>query len=116
MSEKEKTPVDRRVPLTSLRGVGPAIAKAMVKKGIQCVEDLFYFVPIRWLDRGTVRNISELEAGEDACVVASVDSYRSMFFRHARKKGFEVIVTDGSGFISLKWFQWSKGDDALPFR
>lgn len=109
MCSKEKTPLGRRAPLASLKGVGPVIAKALAKKGIWCVDDLFYFVPIRWLDRGTVRNISELEAGEDACVVASVDSYRSMFFRHARKKGFEVIVTDGSGFISLKWFQWSKG-------
>jgi ATP-dependent DNA helicase RecG len=109
MSEKEKDPVDRRIPLTFLKGVGPVIAKGMEKKGIRCVDDLLYFVPVRWLDRGTVRNISELEAGEDACVVAAVDSYRSMFFRHARKKGFEVIVTDGTGFLSLKWFQWSKG-------
>ncbi len=97
------------MPLTSLKGVGPVIAKGMAKKGIERVDDLFYFVPIRWLDRGTVRRISELEAGEDACVVASVDSYRSMFFRHARKKGFEAVVTDGTGFLSLKWFQWSKG-------
>jgi len=109
MREKEKTTVDRRAPLASLKGVGPVIAKALAKKGMWCVDDLFYFVPIRWLDRGTVRHISELEAGEDACVVAAVDSYRSMFFRHARKKGFEVIVTDGTGFLSLKWFQWSKG-------
>ena len=97
------------MPLTSLKGVGPVITKAMVKKGMHCVEDLLYFVPIRWLDRGTVRKIGELKPGEDACVMASVDSYRSMFFRHARKKGFEVIVADETGFLSLKWFQWSKG-------
>jgi len=109
MSEKEKDPVDLRMPLTSLKGVGPVIAQTMAKKGIRCVDDLFYFVPIRWLDRGMVRSISEVQPGEDACIVASVDSYRSMFFRHARKKGFEVVVTDGTGYLSLKWFQWSRG-------
>lgn len=97
------------MPVMSLKGVGPVIGKGLLKKGIQCVDDLFYFVPIRWLDRGTVKMIGELRAGEGACVLASVDSYRSMFFRHARKKGFEVIVTDDTGSLSLKWFQWSKG-------
>ena len=41
--------------------------------------------------------------------MATVDSYRSLFFRHARKKGYEVIVADETGYLSLKWFQWSKG-------
>ncbi len=109
MSKKENTQTPRNLSVMSLRGVGPVIAKGMAKKGIRTVDDLFYFAPIRWLDRGSVRKIGELKAGEEATVVASVDSYRSMFFRHARKKGFEVIVADETGFLSLKWFQWSKG-------
>ena len=109
MPKNENTAALRRSPVMSLKGVGPVIAKGMAKKGIYSVEDLLYFVPIRWLDRGNIRKIGELKAGEETSVVGSVDSYRSMFFRHARKKGFEVIVADDTGFLSLKWFQWSKG-------
>ena len=109
MSKNENTAALRRSPVMSLKGVGPVIAKGMAKKGIYSVEDLLYFVPIRWLDRGNIRKIGELKAGDETSVVGSVDSYRSMFFRHARKKGFEVIVADDTGFLSLKWFQWSKG-------
>lgn len=96
-------------PVTSLKGVGPVAAKGMEKKGIVTVEDLLYYVPIRWLDRGSIREIGELSPGEEANIVARVDSYRSMFFRNARKKGFEVIVGDGTGLLSLKWFRWTKG-------
>ncbi len=109
MKEKENTIVQRSAPVTSLKGVGPVIAQGLSKKGVEIVDDLLYYVPIRWLDRSEVKSINELETGEEASVIASVDSYRSMFFRHARKKGFEVIVGDGTGFLSLKWFQWTKG-------
>ncbi len=109
MTKKENSVASLSAHVTSLKGVGPAIAKGLAKKGIETVDDLLYYVPIRWLDRGEVRRIEQLEEGEEASVVARVDSYRSMFFRHARKKGFEVVVGDGTGFLSLKWFQWTKG-------
>lgn len=96
-------------PVSSLKGVGPAIEKKMARKGLCTVDDLLYFVPVRWLDRSTVKTIGELKAGDECSVVATVDSYRSMFFRHSRKKGFEMIVGDETGYLSLKWFQWSKG-------
>ncbi|MEN6616753.1 MAG: hypothetical protein ABFD12_09370, partial [Syntrophorhabdus sp.] len=95
--------------VSSLKGVGPVISEKMASKGLKTIDDLLYFVPIRWLDRSRIKTIAELKPGDECSVVGSVDSYRSMFFRHARKKGFEMIVADPTGFLSLKWFQWSKG-------
>ena len=109
MKQNENAVDLRLVPVGSLKGVGPVIAEKLANKRIGTVEELLYFVPVRWLDRGNIKKICELSAGEDASLVAMVDSYRSLFFRHARKKGYEVIVTDGTGYLSLKWFQWSKG-------
>ncbi|MHB8108432.1 MAG: ATP-dependent DNA helicase RecG [Syntrophorhabdaceae bacterium] len=110
MSKNENLNVPlRALPISVLKGVGPVIAKKMAAKGLTSVEDLLYFVPLRWLDRSTIKTIAELKPGDECTVLASVDSYRSMFFRHARKKGFEMIVADETGFLSLKWFQWSKG-------
>jgi ATP-dependent DNA helicase RecG len=96
-------------PVSSLKGVGPAIEKKMAQKGLHTVDDLLYFIPNRWLDRSAIKTIGELQAGDECSILATVDSYRSMFFRHSRKKGFEMIVGDETGFLSLKWFQWSKG-------
>lgn len=109
MKQNENAVDVRLLSVGSLKGVGPVISEKLANKGIVTVEELLYFVPVRWLDRGNIKTISELSAGEEASLVAVVDSHRSLFFRHARKKGYEVIVTDETGYLSLKWFQWSRG-------
>lgn len=108
--EHDENAADLRLtPVASLKGVGPVIAEKLARKGIETVEQLLYFVPVRWVNRGALRKISDLKAGEDVSVVGRVDSYRSLFFRHHRKKGYEVVVADDTGHLSLKWFQWTAG-------
>ena len=60
------------------------------------------------MDRRTIHPIAGLEEGKRGNIIATVVAYRSLFFRHARKKGYEVVVEDETGAISLKWFQWSQ--------
>jgi len=93
-------------PIRFLKGVGPKISEQMEKKGIKSVEDLFYFLPIRYEDKRYIRKINELREGEKALVIAKVITSKSLFFRHSRKKAYEAIVDDGTGNISVKWFQW----------
>jgi len=94
--------------IESIKGIGPKIAGIFKKRGIETVEDLLYFLPLRYEDRKDVCNISELKEGEKASVLGRVTAYKSLFFRHSRKKAFEVIVEDGTGALSIKWFQWNK--------
>lgn len=93
-------------PVISLKGIGPRIAEQLSKRGIRTVEDLFYFLPIRYIDRRYISKIGEIEEKQRVNLIARVIRYRSLFYRHARKKGFEAIVSDETGQISLKWFQW----------
>jgi ATP-dependent DNA helicase RecG len=93
-------------PIRFLKGVGPKISEQMEKKGIKSVEDLFYFLPIRYEDKRYIRKINELREGEKALVIAKVVTSKSLFYRHSRKKAYEAIVDDGTGNISVKWFQW----------
>ena len=81
--------------------------KAWKRKGITTVEDLLYLLPQRYMDRRTIHSVSGLAEGQRGNIIATVIAYRSLFFRHARKKGYEVVVEDETGTISLKWFQWS---------
>ena len=94
--------------IEELRGVGPKISEALRDKGIAKIEDLFYLIPLRYIDRRSICKIAELIPGRNFSVIGTVAEYRSLYFRHARKKAFEAVVEDGSGFISIKWFQWQK--------
>lgn len=96
-----------KIMVSQLKGVGPKIARSMEEKGIKTIEDLFYLLPLRYLDQRTIHPIRRLKAGERGNIIARVIAYRSLFFRHARKKGYEAVVEDETGTISLKWFQWS---------
>ena len=96
-----------KTPVSQLKGVGPKITQSMEEKGITTVEDLLYFLPQRYMDRRTIHTVAGLAEGERGNIIATVTAYRSLFFRHARKKGYEVVVEDETGAISLKWFQWS---------
>ncbi len=94
------------IPVINIKGIGPKIAENLAKKRIKTVEDLFYFLPIKYIDRRHVSKIGEIEEKQRVNLIARVIRYKSLFYRHARKKGFEAIVGDDTGQISLKWFQW----------
>lgn len=93
-------------PVINIKGIGPKIAGNLGKKGVRAVLDLFYFLPVKYIDRRHISKIGEIEERQRVNLIAHVVRYRSLFYRHARKKGFEAIVGDDTGQISLKWFQW----------
>jgi len=41
-----------------IKGVGPKIAALLNKKGLNTVEDLFYFLPNRYVDKRSIKNIN----------------------------------------------------------
>ena len=57
MNERKTSWEPLHAPVTSLKGVGPAIAKSLAKKGIETVDDLLYLAPVRWLDRVSIMTI-----------------------------------------------------------
>jgi ATP-dependent DNA helicase RecG len=107
MGKREMSSRHIKTHVSQLKGVGPKITQSMEEKGIATVEDLLYYLPMRYMDRRTIHSVASLAEGQRGNVIATVTAYRSLFFRHARKKGYEVVVEDETGAISLKWFQWS---------
>ncbi len=104
--EKENTLIT--TPVDSLKGIGPKNLIKFQQKGIRTLEDLFYFLPIRYEDKRFIKKICDAREGEKAIFVGEVVASRSLFFKHARKKAYEAIVRDETGVISIKWFQWNK--------
>lgn len=93
-----------QTPIQYVKGVGPKLARLFEKKGIRTVEDGLYFLPRAYEDRRQLKKISELRAGGKETGFGEIMLSGMAFFQNQKKKVFEVLVGDGSGMITLKWF------------
>ncbi len=99
-------PKDRLLtPIQYVKGVGPQLAKLFGKKGILTVEDALYFLPRGYEDRRSLKKISELKAGRKETGFGEILLSGVGFYQNRKKRVFQVVVGDGSGTITLKWFR-----------
>ncbi|MFQ5465886.1 MAG: ATP-dependent DNA helicase RecG, partial [Thermodesulfobacteriota bacterium] len=91
-------------PIECVRGIGPKLGARLRKKGLSTVEDVLYFLPIRYEDRTLLARIRELEPGSPASVLCEVLALGEA--RYGRRKVFEIAVGDGTGIMRLKWFNY----------
>jgi ATP-dependent DNA helicase RecG len=106
--ERPKTRPFRSPLQTSIqyvKGVGPKLAKLFEKKGIRTIEDALYFLPRAYEDRRNLRKISELKPGKKETGFGEILLSGVAYYQNRRKRVFEVLIGDGSGVITLKWFQ-----------
>jgi len=98
--------MDLHTAVMYLKGVGPHRAAALETKGITTVEDLLYYPPFRYEDRGNLKPIGELAPGEMATVVAEIASARVQRVTRSGLRIFEVRARDSSRHTLLcKWFR-----------
>lgn len=77
-------------------------------KGLQTVEDLLAYLPLRYEDRSNLKSISQLAPGEMATVIAEVRSAKMSGFKRRNLGLFEAAFADGSGeTLHAKWFHGS---------
>lgn len=93
-------------PISILKGVGKYRYNTFIKNGFTFIEDLLYHFPRRYLDRTNTTLIKDLQRGVQATIVARVETFVKKPIR--RGKIFQVIVSDGSGLLTLTWFNSMK--------
>lgn len=96
-------------PLTSLKGVGPALAKKLEKLNLYRVDDLLFLLPLRYEDRTQLVKIGSLEAGT-RCLVSGEILLAETAFRGRRN--LLVRISDGSGQLTLRFFHFSRHQQA----
>jgi len=116
--------------LTVLRGVGPAFAAVFAENGLETVRDLLWSLPYRYVDRGSVLRIGELDRRpvhsdldrEIVTVLGVVKDLRQTTTRIQRMTIIEALLDDGTGTLRLVWFNQSylarvlkPGDRLLAF-
>ena len=85
--------------------VGDRTAKVLEQSfSYKTVGDLLHHFPRRYLVRGELSNISELQEGDEVTILAEIFSATSRRLQHRKGSILEVVVTDGSAKLSLTFF------------
>jgi len=93
-------------PVSSLPGVGPALAETLRKLGIERLQDLWFHLPLRYEDRTRITPIRDLVAGESAQVEGVVEAVETGF---RYRPQLRVAITDASHeTLVLRFFHFRR--------
>lgn len=99
---------------TKLQGIlGDRTQKALSKAfGYATVGDLLQHYPRRYASRGELTSIAGVPLGEQVTLVAEVVSAKQRPMRQKRGSVLEVVITDGTGLVTLTFFNqaWRQKD------
>ncbi|MER8187461.1 ATP-dependent DNA helicase RecG [Kitasatospora sp. NPDC094015] len=90
-------------PLTKL--VGDRTAKVLADSlKLRTVGDLLHHYPRRYVERGSLTSLDELEVDEHVTVLARIEKVTLIPFKGRKGDRLEVVVTDGRSRLSLVFF------------
>ena len=101
-SSTEKEDSIMEMPIQFLKGVGPPLARHLVKKGIHTLGDLLETYPTSYQDRRADRCIANLQPGETVRLLAEVVQVNT---HHFRRTMWDVKLQDHSGSITARYFR-----------
>ena len=96
-------------PVTTLRGVGPALAESLGRLGLRSVQDVLFHLPARYEDRTRVVAIGGLRHGDRAVIEGEVQLAEVAF---RRRRTLLVRIADGTGFVTLRFFHFNAAQQA----
>ena len=92
-------------PVGTLPGVGPALAAALARLGLERVQDLWFHLPLRYEDKTRITPLAELRAGERAQVVGVVEAVERGFRYRPQLK--VALGADGYTLL-LRFFHFNR--------
>src|SRR3982074_1469239 len=90
------------MPVTYLKGVGPARAEALRRLGVITARDLLFHIPRRYEDASTISPISSLEPGMEGTIIGRVISKGIIPTRRGLRI-FQAVLKDDTGMIEASW-------------
>ncbi len=93
-----------RLDVTTLKGVGPAMAERLEKLHIHSVQDLLFHLPYRYQDRTRIAPIGSLRPGDEVVVEGEVQLSEIKF---GRRRMLLTRLSDGSGSLTLRFFHFN---------
>jgi ATP-dependent DNA helicase RecG len=103
-SKPTTQPAALSAPITVLTGVGVKHAQTLTRLGLHNLGDMLYNFPRRYDDYTQLKPIQRLRYGEEVTVIGSVSSVDSRAIRGSVRHITEAVITDGTGFLRVTWF------------
>jgi ATP-dependent DNA helicase RecG len=91
-------------PVTTLKGVGPGMAKKLEKINLHTLQDLLFHLPLRYEDRTRITTIRDLLPGTHTNIVGEITDNQIV---NGKKRMLVVSLNDGTGIINLRFFHFS---------
>ncbi|SFR83026.1 ATP-dependent DNA helicase RecG [Marinobacter daqiaonensis] len=92
------------LPVTTLKGVGAALAATLAKLEIRTLQDLLFHLPHRYEDRTRILPMGSLRLGDTGVVEGTV--MRSDMVM-GRRRSLQVTLRDDTGFLVMRFFHFS---------
>jgi len=92
-----------KADVQTVKGVGPSVAQALNRLGIETINDLLFFLPRRYDDYTQLDFINRLQPDKVATVIGSVRLSQVREGSNGRKY-FYMELDDGSGVLSVTFF------------
>ena len=104
---------DSELSVTSLKGVGPKVAERLARLDIHSIADLLFHLPYRYEDRTRITPIGAVRAGQEVVIQGKVELTEVKF---ARRRMLLSRLSDGTGFITLRFFHFNARQQAALAR
>ena len=92
-------------PVSSLKGVGPALAGKLAKIGIFTLQDVLFHLPFRYEDRTRITPIGMLVPGKSVVLEGEIISCD---IAYGRRRSLLAYLQDSTGQIALRFFYFTK--------
>ena len=110
VSKKEtaqRHPAD--IPVTTLKGVGPAVAAKLERLNITTAEDLLFHLPFRYEDQTKRTLIADLRPDGECVVEGQAISSQVQF---GRRRSLLVTIEDETGRLPVRFFHFNRSQQA----
>ena len=105
MTRPDPAPAVQARPVSSLPGVGPALAAALERLGLHTLQDLGFHLPLRYEDRTRLTAIGELHAGDTAQVEGRIEAIEKGF---RYRPQLRIAIGDAShATLVLRFFHFN---------
>ncbi len=105
MSDVKKRYLKLDTSLQYIKGVGPKLASFLKTRSLNTVEDFIYFLPRAYQDNRRVSQLSEIQIDRSNIVVSDILKKNIIPLRSRNKRIYEIIIGDGTGKVSCKFFR-----------
>jgi ATP-dependent DNA helicase RecG len=101
-------------PVTSIQRIGEHTARNLARLGIYTIKDLLHHYPKYYRDLSSLKTINHLSYGEEVSLIGTIYNINLRYSSNRRIKLVEALVSDGTGYLHVTWFNQPWLEKSLP--